>query len=85
MAEPAIRRVGIRDVDFGNGVTVIEPVNLYGCKIGDGAFIFRAPIRSTRLMRHGGLVRAQSRWLRCTSTGSRATWTPSWRWRPSTG
>ena len=39
MAEPTIRTVGIRDVDFGVGVTVIEPVNLYGCKIGDGAFI----------------------------------------------
>ena len=39
MAEPTIRQVGIRDVDFGIGVTVIEPVNLYGCKIGDAAFI----------------------------------------------
>lgn len=30
---------GIVDVDFGEDVTVVEPVNLYGCRIGDGAFI----------------------------------------------
>jgi acetyltransferase-like isoleucine patch superfamily enzyme len=33
------RRVGIRDVTFGNDVTVIEPVNLYECSIGDNCFI----------------------------------------------
>lgn len=31
--------VGIKDVDFGADVTVIEPVNLYGCVIADGCFI----------------------------------------------
>jgi acetyltransferase-like isoleucine patch superfamily enzyme len=31
--------VGIVDVRFGAGVTVVEPVNLYGCEIGDGCFI----------------------------------------------
>ena len=30
---------GITDVNFGTSVTVIEPVNLYGCQIGDGCFI----------------------------------------------
>ena len=30
---------GIRDVAFGENVTVVEPVNLYGCEIGDGCFI----------------------------------------------
>ncbi|OCW57006.1 acyltransferase [Hoeflea olei] len=40
MAEPQIRSSGIAaDVRFGEGVTVIEPVNLYGCSIGEGAFI----------------------------------------------
>jgi acetyltransferase-like isoleucine patch superfamily enzyme len=29
----------IRDVIFGNGVTVVEPVNLYECAIGDDCFI----------------------------------------------
>lgn len=31
--------VGIRNVRFGPGVSVIEPVNLYGCEIGADAFI----------------------------------------------
>lgn len=39
MARPEIRSAGITDVQFGQGVTVVEPVNLYGCCIGDGAFI----------------------------------------------
>jgi acetyltransferase-like isoleucine patch superfamily enzyme len=30
---------GIVDVQFGTGVTVVAPVNLYGCTIGDNAFI----------------------------------------------
>lgn len=39
MAEPRIRSTGIVGVEFGEGVTVVEPVNLYGCWIGDGVFI----------------------------------------------
>ncbi|SEH05293.1 acyltransferase [Candidatus Venteria ishoeyi] len=33
------KSIGIRNVEFGSKVTVIEPVNLYGCKIGDNTFI----------------------------------------------
>jgi acetyltransferase-like isoleucine patch superfamily enzyme len=29
----------IRDVEFGKNVTVIEPVNLYECKIGNDCFV----------------------------------------------
>jgi carbonic anhydrase/acetyltransferase-like protein (isoleucine patch superfamily) len=29
----------IRDVQFGTGVTVVEPVNLYECEIGNDVFI----------------------------------------------
>ncbi len=37
---PRLKSVGIReDVRFGEGVTVVEPVNLYGCAIGDESFI----------------------------------------------
>jgi acetyltransferase-like isoleucine patch superfamily enzyme len=36
---PRVLHVGVMDVEFGEGVTVVEPVNLYGCRIGDGAFI----------------------------------------------
>ncbi len=30
---------GIVDVNFGDNVTVVEPVNLYGCAIDDDAFV----------------------------------------------
>jgi acetyltransferase-like isoleucine patch superfamily enzyme len=36
---PVIKQVGIRDVRFGENVTVIEPVNLYQCQVGDHCFI----------------------------------------------
>jgi len=29
----------IRDVQFGAGVTVVEPVNLYECEIGNDVFV----------------------------------------------
>lgn len=39
-AGPAkIHAARIVDVAFGPGVTVVEPCNLYGCEIGEGAFI----------------------------------------------
>ncbi len=36
---PTIKAIGIVDVDFGKGVTIVNPVNLYGCRIGDECFI----------------------------------------------
>jgi acetyltransferase-like isoleucine patch superfamily enzyme len=39
MTAPDIRRSGIVDVEFGSRVTVVEPVNLYGCRIGDDCFV----------------------------------------------
>ena len=39
MATPILKKVQIRNVDFGENVTIVEPVNLYGCKIGDDCFI----------------------------------------------
>jgi acetyltransferase-like isoleucine patch superfamily enzyme len=38
-AEPIIRKVGIVDVVFGKDVTVVEPVNIYGCTIGEESFV----------------------------------------------
>jgi acetyltransferase-like isoleucine patch superfamily enzyme len=37
--KPEIRQAGIVDVTFGESVTVVQPVNLYGCNIGDGSFV----------------------------------------------
>jgi len=39
LAKPEIRHAGIVDVEFGKDVTVVQPVNLYGCTIGDGSFV----------------------------------------------
>jgi acetyltransferase-like isoleucine patch superfamily enzyme len=38
-AGPTIRKAAIIDVAFGKGVTVVGPVNLYGCTIGEDSFI----------------------------------------------
>ena len=34
-----LKLVSIRNVGFGRNVTIIEPVNLYGCSIGDDSFV----------------------------------------------
>ena len=39
MADPTIRDAQIDNVTFGDDVTVVSPVNLYGCAIGSGSFI----------------------------------------------
>ena len=39
MSEPTIKTVGIINVRFGEGVTVVQPANVYGCTIGDGTFV----------------------------------------------
>jgi acetyltransferase-like isoleucine patch superfamily enzyme len=36
---PDLRHVGIVNVRFGKDVTVVQPVNLYGCEIGDKSFV----------------------------------------------
>ncbi len=39
MNQPIIKEAGIVNVNFGENVTVVNPVNLYGCVIGNNAFI----------------------------------------------
>lgn len=39
METPNLRSAGIVDVTFGQNVTVVQPVNLYGCSIGDDCFV----------------------------------------------
>ncbi|MDJ0712143.1 MAG: acyltransferase [Woeseiaceae bacterium] len=36
---PTLHESGIVDVKFGEGVKVVQPVNMYGCRIGDDSFI----------------------------------------------
>lgn len=39
MVEPIFREACVREVSWGERVTVINPVNLYGCSIGDDSFV----------------------------------------------
>ena len=39
MNAPVIHRTSIKDVIFGENVKVLEPVNIYGCTIGNNCFI----------------------------------------------
>jgi acetyltransferase-like isoleucine patch superfamily enzyme len=39
MGEPRLREVGIVDVTFGDNVVVVQPANLYGCRIGNDVFV----------------------------------------------
>jgi acetyltransferase-like isoleucine patch superfamily enzyme len=36
---PQFLDADVRDVEFGRDVKVVRPVNLYGCRIGDGCFV----------------------------------------------
>lgn len=39
MNQPKIKEAGIVNVKFGGSVTVVNPVNLYGCAIGSNVFV----------------------------------------------
>jgi acetyltransferase-like isoleucine patch superfamily enzyme len=39
MSQPALYQSKIVNVTFGEGVKVVEPVNIYGCSIGDNCFV----------------------------------------------
>jgi acetyltransferase-like isoleucine patch superfamily enzyme len=37
--KPTIYTSQIKDVNFGKNVKIVEPINIYGCNIGDNTFI----------------------------------------------
>ena len=39
MADPRVLSCGIVDVTFGENVRLVQPLNLYGCTIGDDSFV----------------------------------------------
>jgi acetyltransferase-like isoleucine patch superfamily enzyme len=39
MNEPILFESGIKSVNFGKDVKVVQPVNIYGCTIGDNCFV----------------------------------------------
>ena len=65
MNQPNLKIVSIRDdVVFGDNVTVVQPVNLYGCEIGDKTFI--GPfVEIQKDVKIGQLTRVQSHTFIC--------------------
>lgn len=39
MGTPTLRTIGIVDVVFGERVVIVQPANLYGCRIGSDVFV----------------------------------------------
>ncbi len=39
MPKPKVHTASVRDVLFGEGVTIVQPSNLYECSIGSGSFV----------------------------------------------
>lgn len=39
MGEPRRLAAGVRDVRAGEGVTIVDPANVYECELGDGCFV----------------------------------------------
>jgi len=37
--QPTFYEIGIKNVQFGENVKIVKPVNLYGCTIGDDTFV----------------------------------------------
>ena len=56
MSAPTLHQAGIRDVTFGLRVTVVEPCNLYECRMGDDCFV--GPFTE---IQKGAVVGARSR------------------------
>jgi acetyltransferase-like isoleucine patch superfamily enzyme len=64
MTAPTIRKHAIRDVTFGERVTIVEPVNLYGCSLGEDVFV--GPfVEIQRRVVVGARTRIQSHALIC--------------------
>jgi acetyltransferase-like isoleucine patch superfamily enzyme len=64
MSDPILLKAQIKDVVFGETVKVVEPVNLYGCTIGDNCFI--GPfVEIQKLVTIGKRVKVQSHSFIC--------------------
>lgn len=64
MNRPTIRICAIKDVEFGERVTIVEPVNLYGCALADDVFV--GPfVEIQKNVRIGARTRVQSHAFIC--------------------
>ncbi|RTZ42374.1 N-acetyltransferase [Candidimonas sp. SYP-B2681] len=39
MAVPNVKTISVTNAEFGERVTLVDPVNLYGCTLGDDVFV----------------------------------------------
>lgn len=39
MAPPSLKKIGVIDVSCGEGVSIVDSANVYGCTLGDGVFV----------------------------------------------
>src|ERR1700738_4305954 len=61
MNQPILYKSGIKEVVFGTNVKVVEPVNMYGCVIGDDCFIGPfVEIQKTAVIGNGTRVQSHS-------------------------
>jgi len=64
MNAPIVTQARVVDVQFGTNVRIVEPVNLYGCSVGDNCFI--GPfVEIQRNARIGNNCRVQSHSFIC--------------------
>lgn len=64
MGTPTLKNIGIVDVAFGERVTVVQPANMYGCRIGDDVFV--GPfVEIQRSVEIGARTRVQSHAFIC--------------------
>lgn len=64
MTDPKLCEAGIINVNFGKNVTLVQPVNLYGCSIGDDVFV--GPfVEIQKSVTIGARTRVQSHTLIC--------------------
>ncbi len=62
--QPVLRFSAIKDVECGERVTIVEPVNLYGCTLGDDVFV--GPfVEVQRNVRIGARTKVQSHTFIC--------------------
>lgn len=61
---PSLGLSAIKDVEFGERITIVEPVNLYGCVLGDDVFV--GPfVEIQKNVRIGARTRVQSHAFIC--------------------
>ena len=39
MSLPEVTTIEVKDIEFGKGVKIVQPCNLYGCKVGSHSFV----------------------------------------------